>query len=128
MLLTGSPPLAVHLMTMGITMHAQVLKRINSEIEARRKAGEDLPPPPKTAIAGPEYFGLNQPEVISFLTQADTSGQCTHVLVQVHVFESAGSCADSTHGRSQVLLKRLVMVHVDLPWRLSLPAAPHETL
>ena len=40
----------------------QVLKRINSEIEARRKAGENLPPPPKTAIAGPEYFGLNQPE------------------------------------------------------------------
>ena len=41
----------------------QVLKRINAEIEARRAAGEDLPPPPKTAIAGPEYFGLNQPEV-----------------------------------------------------------------
>ena len=41
----------------------QVLKRINGEIEARREAGEDLPPPPKTAIAGPEYFGLNQPEV-----------------------------------------------------------------
>lgn len=41
----------------------QVLKRINSEIQARRQAGENLPPPPKTAIAGPEYFGLNQPEV-----------------------------------------------------------------
>ena len=41
----------------------QILKRINAEIEARRKAGEDLPPPPKTAIAGPEYFGLNQPTV-----------------------------------------------------------------
>ena len=41
----------------------QVLKRINAEIEARRAAGEDLPPPPKTAIAGPEYFGLNQIEV-----------------------------------------------------------------
>jgi hypothetical protein len=40
-----------------------VLKRINAEIEGRRRAGEDLPPPPKTAIAGPEYFGLNQPEV-----------------------------------------------------------------
>lgn len=40
----------------------QVLKRINAEIEARRKAGENLPPPPKTAIAGPEYFGFNQPE------------------------------------------------------------------
>lgn len=42
---------------------SQVLKRINAEIEGRRRAGEDLPPPPKTAIAGPEYFGLNQPEV-----------------------------------------------------------------
>lgn len=48
-------------MTRLVTL--QVLKRINSEIEARRKAGENLPPPPKTAIAGPEYFGLNQPEV-----------------------------------------------------------------
>ena len=44
-------------------MGVQVLKRINGQIEARRAAGEDLPPPPKTAIAGPEYFGLNQPEV-----------------------------------------------------------------
>ena len=42
-----------------------MLKRINGQIEARRAAGEDLPPPPKTAIAGPEYFGLNQPEVWS---------------------------------------------------------------
>ena len=41
----------------------QILKRINSEIERRRKAGEDLPPAPKTAIAGPEYFGLCQPDV-----------------------------------------------------------------
>ena len=46
-----------------VSVCEQVLKRINSEIEARRKAGENLPPPPKTAIAGPEYFGLNQPEV-----------------------------------------------------------------
>ena len=46
----------------------QVLKRINAEIEARRRAGEALPPPPKTAIAGPEYFGLNQPEVLPRIT------------------------------------------------------------
>lgn len=44
----------------------QVLKRINAEIEDRRGAGEDLPPPPKTAIAGPEYFGFNQAEVRPF--------------------------------------------------------------
>ena len=42
----------------------QILKRINAEIEDRRAAGEDLPPPPKTAIAGPEYFGFNQAEVL----------------------------------------------------------------
>lgn len=41
----------------------QILKRINEEINRRRKAGEKLPPPPKTAIAGPEYFGFNQAEV-----------------------------------------------------------------
>ena len=41
----------------------QILQRINDEIEARRQAGDDLPPPPKTALAGPEYFGLNQVEV-----------------------------------------------------------------
>jgi hypothetical protein len=46
----------------------KVLKRINAEIEARRAAGEDLPPPPKTAIAGPEYFGLNQLEVIILIS------------------------------------------------------------
>jgi len=40
-----------------------VVKRKNPAIEARRRAGEDLPPAPKTAIAGPEYFGFNQPEV-----------------------------------------------------------------
>ena len=41
----------------------QIQKRINAVIESRRKAGEDLPPAPKTAIAGPEFFGFNQPEV-----------------------------------------------------------------
>ena len=41
----------------------QVLRRIRDEIEARRAGGERLPAPPKTAIAGPEYFGFNQPEV-----------------------------------------------------------------
>lgn len=41
----------------------QILKRIKGVIEARRAAGEDLPPAPKTAIAGPEYFGLNDAAV-----------------------------------------------------------------
>ena len=46
-------------------MRLQILQRINDETEARRQAGDDLPPPPKTALAGPEYFGLNQVEVTS---------------------------------------------------------------
>lgn len=54
----------------------QVLKRINSEIEGRRQAGEDLPPPPKTAIAGPEYFGLNQPEIIAAIEAQDAQQKC----------------------------------------------------
>jgi hypothetical protein len=41
----------------------KILKRIKGVIEARRAAGEDLPPAPKTAIAGPEYFGLNDAAV-----------------------------------------------------------------
>ncbi len=49
----------------GASHVMKVLKRINAQINSRRAAGEDLPPPPKTAIAGPEYFGLNQPEVLS---------------------------------------------------------------
>ncbi|KAL0035689.1 hypothetical protein WJX79_008812, partial [Trebouxia sp. C0005] len=55
----------------------QVLKRINSEIEARRKAGENLPPPPKTAIAGPEYFGLNQPELTEAIEALDPQHECS---------------------------------------------------
>ncbi|PRW21070.1 Transforming growth factor beta regulator 1 [Chlorella sorokiniana] len=54
-----------------------ILKRINAEIEARRRAGEDLPPPPKTAIAGPEYFGLNQPNIQSAVEALDPHRLCT---------------------------------------------------
>ena len=55
---------------------AQILRRINDEIEARRAEGQLLPPPPKTAIAGPEYFGLNQPEVVEALEALDPD--CRH--------------------------------------------------
>ena len=41
----------------------QVLKRINAKILSLIAAGHDLPPPPKTAISGPEYFGLCRSEV-----------------------------------------------------------------
>ncbi|KAK9807622.1 hypothetical protein WJX72_004551 [[Myrmecia] bisecta] len=51
-------------------------KRINSEIEARRKAGEDLPPPPKTAIAGPEYFGFGQAEILEVIETLDPDHLC----------------------------------------------------
>ncbi|EFJ45729.1 hypothetical protein VOLCADRAFT_93895 [Volvox carteri f. nagariensis] len=54
-----------------------VLRRINGEIEGRRAAGEDLPPPPKTAIAGPEYFGLNQPEICAAIEALDVERKCT---------------------------------------------------
>ncbi|GLC58656.1 hypothetical protein PLESTB_001384900 [Pleodorina starrii] len=53
-----------------------VLRRINGEIEGRRAAGEDLPPPPKTAIAGPEYFGLNQPEICAAIEALDSERKC----------------------------------------------------
>ena len=54
----------------------QILKRIRAEIERRRAAGEELPPPPKTAIAGPEYFGLNQPEIVTAIEALDPHKKC----------------------------------------------------
>lgn len=53
-----------------------VLARINGEIERRRREGEDLPPPPKTAIAGPEYFGLNQAEAVAGIEALDPEHKC----------------------------------------------------
>ena len=53
-----------------------VLKRINKEIDKRRAAGENLPPPPKTAIAGPEYFGLIQPDILRKIEALDTEKKC----------------------------------------------------
>jgi hypothetical protein len=65
---------------------AQVLKRINAEIEGRRRAGEDLPPPPKTAIAGPEYFGLNQPEVGNNLQPHTKAQNCSIKTLRLLLF------------------------------------------
>ncbi|KAK2075880.1 hypothetical protein QBZ16_001622 [Prototheca wickerhamii] len=53
-----------------------VLRRINGEIEARRAAGEALPPPPKTAIAGPEYFGFNQTDIQAAVEALDPARLC----------------------------------------------------
>ena len=43
----------------------------------RREAGEPLPPPPKTAIAGPEYFGLTHPDVILQIESLDLEHLCS---------------------------------------------------
>ena len=51
-------------------------RRINAEITARIAAGEDLPPPPKTAIAGPEYFGFCQPEIADAIEALDPERRC----------------------------------------------------
>lgn len=51
-------------------------RRINAEITARIAAGEDLPPPPKTAIAGPEYFGFCQPEIADAIEALDPKRKC----------------------------------------------------
>ncbi len=48
-----------------------VQKRINQEIERRRLAGENLPPAPKTAIAGTEYFGFNHDRVVAAIEALD---------------------------------------------------------
>jgi len=54
-----------------------VLDRINVEITRQIKEGVDLPPPPKTAIAGPEYFGLNIPDTVEMLEALDEDRYCT---------------------------------------------------
>lgn len=54
-----------------------ILKRINGEINRRRTQGEDLPVPPKTAIAGPEYFGLNQGFIVDQIEELDPEHLCT---------------------------------------------------
>ncbi len=55
----------------------QILKRINAVIQARIAAGEPLPPPPRTAIAGPEYFGFNEPTIQEAVEALDLERQCT---------------------------------------------------
>jgi hypothetical protein len=56
---------------------AAVLARIGSVIEARRAAGEALAPPPRTQIAGPEYYGLTHPTVAPMIEELDPGRLCT---------------------------------------------------
>lgn len=76
----------------------QIQKRINAVIEARRKAGEDLPPAPKTAIAGPEFFGFNQPEVRLLCCNPD----CQR-LYMIHL-QASTSAGTGMLGGAQVML------------------------
>ena len=82
----------------------QILKRINAEIEAQRRAGVDLPPPPKTAIAGPEYFGFNQAGV-SVCCEAvrliSLGGQ--EVVMAVRARGSLGAAANCAAARRALL-------------------------
>jgi hypothetical protein len=55
----------------------QILKRINAVIARRIAEGEALPPPPRTAIAGPEYFGLNDAATIAAIEALDPQHLCT---------------------------------------------------
>ena len=43
----------------------------------RRQRDTSLPPPPKTAIAGPEYFGLTHPSIVAQLEALDHDRRCT---------------------------------------------------
>lgn len=42
----------------------------------RRDAGEALAPPPKTAIAGPDYFGLTHPAILPAIEALDHARFC----------------------------------------------------
>ena len=55
----------------------QILKRINAVITSRIAQGEALPPPPRTAIAGPEYFGLNDAATIAAIEALDPQRLCS---------------------------------------------------
>lgn len=56
---------------------SQILKRINATISQRIAAGENLPPPPRTAIAGPEYFGLNDLSTQAAIEALDPDNLCS---------------------------------------------------
>ena len=74
-----------------------MLARINGAIEARRAAGEALPPPPKTAIAGPEYFGLTHPAILPQLEALDADRIC------IDYWAGKQACAPAPMHASRIL-------------------------
>lgn len=59
------------------TLSHKLFNILTSHSWCRREAGEPLPPPPKTAIAGPEYFGLTHPDVILRIESLDPERLCS---------------------------------------------------
>ena len=56
---------------------AAVLARIGEAIEVARAGGANLPPPPRTQVAGPEYYGLTHPNVAPLIEALDPDHMCT---------------------------------------------------
>ena len=56
---------------------AAVLARIGAAIEVARAGGANLPPPPRTQVAGPEYYGLTHPNVAPRIEDLDPDRMCT---------------------------------------------------
>lgn len=63
----------------------KIRARINAAIEVRRAAGEDLPPPPKTVVDGPQYFGLRSPAIIAQLEALDPQHDICPVRATAHI-------------------------------------------
>lgn len=90
----------------GLSAKVYALHRLRSDLECvpwcRREAGEPLPPPPKTAIAGPEYFGLTHPDVILQIESLDPEHLCSKYWngKQVCALEACWSAAWDVCGTS----------------------------
>jgi hypothetical protein len=109
-----------------------VLARINGAIEARRAAGEALPPPPKTAIAGPEYFGLTHPAILPQLEALDVDRICVDYwagkqarscrCASAHILLTVTDILSDTHQ------KRPLVAADELDWAPALRHSAHGLL
>ena len=72
------PPHQVLMIQLGLCVTSSLRRLVKCESRSgRRRAGEGLPPPPKTALAGPEYFGLIHPDTIAKIETLDPDQSCT---------------------------------------------------